>query len=208
MREFLNLKFEGRHACLVPLEMSHLDGLLCAANFSRTTFQFTPVPLDVDAMKAYISTAIDGVKDGSTVPFTILDRKTGRIVGSTRYTNLEYWKWSPNHPLKRSLEIPDALEVGWTWLSEEFQRTGINTDCKILLLTYAFEALKVHRVTFKTDARNEKSRTNIERIGAKLDGIIRNHMPAYDGEIRNSAYYSIIREEWPAVIASLKNKLR
>ena len=208
MNEFENLKFEGRYACLEPLQMGHAENLLSAANFSRNTFQFTPVPSDIDTMKNYISIAIDGRKGGSTIPFVIVEKCTGKIVGTTRYANLEYWKWPPNHPLKRSAGVPDALEIGWTWISEKFQRTGINTDCKILLLTHAFEVLKVHRVTFKTDARNEKSRINIERIGAKLDGIIRQHMPAYDGKVRDSAFFSILISEWPEIITNLRNKLR
>jgi RimJ/RimL family protein N-acetyltransferase len=102
----------------------------------------------------------------------------------------------------------DAVEIGWTWLAASAQRTGINTEAKRLMLGHAFEVWEVHRVTLKTDARNQRSRAAIERLGAKLDGLLRGHMPAYDGEVRTSAVYSIVRDEWPAVRVRLDELVR
>ncbi len=205
---FETLSLVGQYAKLEPLAFEHCQELLSAANFSRSTFDLTDVPSDVDSMNTYISTAIKGRENGTIIPFTVRDKRTGKILGSTRFANLEYWKWRDNHPLKRNSSIPDALEIGWAWLSEDAQRTGITTDCAILLLTQAFEGFNVHRVTFKTDSRNERSRRSIERLGAKLDGVIRYHMPAYDGQIRDSAFYSIISSEWASVSANIRSKLR
>lgn len=99
--------------------------------------------------------------------------------------------------------MPDAIEIGWTWLAPSAQRTPVNTEAKHLMLALAFERWKVHRVTLKTDERNARSRANIERIGGKLDGILRAHMPASDGGVRNTAIYSIVASEWPVVAKRL-----
>jgi RimJ/RimL family protein N-acetyltransferase len=122
--------------------------------------------------------------------------------------NLEYWLDATGHPSTR--DFPDAVEIGATWLSHDAQRTQVNTEAKLLMLTYAFETWGVQRVVLRTDARNQKSRANIERIGAQYEGTLRHHMHSTDGAnngLRNTAVYSIIRQEWDAVKAQLQAKL-
>jgi RimJ/RimL family protein N-acetyltransferase len=136
-----------------------------------------------------------------------VDAVTSTVVGSTRFFNVERWRWPPGHTAQRPPDRPDAVEIGWTWLAAAAQRTPINTEAKLLLLTHAFEAWGCHRVTLKTDSRNQRSRAAIERLGAKLDGIVRAHMPAVDGPIRDTALYSIVAAEWPAIKARLQQRL-
>jgi len=155
-------------------------------------------------MENYVQTALNDREQNQAVPFAVFSLKTGLIVGSTRFGNLKYWKWSPPQGLQREHTTPDVAEIGWTWLSASSQRTPINTEMKYLLLRYAFEAWKVHRVTLKTDSRNIQSRKAIERIGAHFDGILRADMPGVDGNIRDSAYYSILMHEWPEIQDRLK----
>jgi len=121
------------------------------------------------------------------------------VVGSTRFGNLERWT--------RGEDRIDAVEIGWTWLTPSAQRTVVNTEAKLLMLGHAFESWRVHRVTLKTDARNARSRAAIERLGAKLDGLLRAHMPATDDTLRTSAVYSILAGEWPEVRARLIARL-
>lgn len=144
---------------------------------------------------------------GLAVPFVTIDKRRDRVVGSTRFANVEWWKWSgpPAPPIP---EGPDALEIGWTWLAASAQRTGLNTEAKLLMLDHAFGVWKVRRVTLKTDARNARSRAAMERIGATFEGILRAHMPAADGGVRDSAMFSFIAAEWPERRARLAEKLR
>jgi RimJ/RimL family protein N-acetyltransferase len=130
----------------------------------------------------------------------------GRVVGSTSYANFQPWDWA-GHVAQQRSDRPDAVEIGYTWLAASAQRTRCNSEAKYLLLQQAFDFWQVHRVFLKTDARNQRSRAAIERLGARLDGVLRNDMPAVDGTVRSSAYYSLLPEEWPAVKANLEAKL-
>ena len=130
---------------------------------------------------------------GKALPFAIIDRATGRAVGSTRFGNFE-----PAHR---------RVEIGWTWPGTPWQRTAFNTEAKYLLLVHAFESLGLNRVEFKTDVLNERSRKAILRLGALEEGVLRRHMIVRDGRVRDSVYYSIIAEEWPAVKANLRRML-
>jgi RimJ/RimL family protein N-acetyltransferase len=194
---------EGTHVLLDPLSFNHIPALVQAATRSRDTFALTDVPADEHAMRRYVEAALAGRDSGTMLPFAIIDRKTGRVVGSTRFGNIEFWKWPAGSPHQRGTHLPDVVEIGWTWLAPDAQRTGINTEAKILMLTHAFESWLVHRVSFRTDARNERSRVAIARLGAKLDGVIRAAQVAYDGAIRDTAVYSILDSEWPAVKSKL-----
>lgn len=136
-------------------------------------------------MAAWIEQALEELAAGRQIPFAIVDCESGRAVGSTRYLDIQ--------PVNR------ALEVGWTWIGEAFQRTAINTECKLLLLRYAFETLGAFRVQLKTDLRNERSQRAIERIGATREGVLRQNMLLWDGHRRDSVYYSVLVEEWPRV---------
>jgi RimJ/RimL family protein N-acetyltransferase len=183
---------------------------LSAAAGSRESFQYTWVPEPTTAdITRYISAAVAAFEAGTAHSFaTVRIDSPDTVVGSTRFMNLEYWLDTTGHPSIR--DFPDAVEIGATWLSHDAQRTQVNTEEKLLMLTYAFETWEVQRVVLRTDARNAKSRSSIERIGAQYEGTLRHHMHSTDGDnngLRNTATYSIIREEWDAVKASLNSKL-
>ncbi len=194
---------EGVYVLLDPLSLDHIPDLVQAANQSWETFALTDVPANEPAMRRYVEAALAGRDSGTMLPFATIDRKTKRVVGSTRFGNVEFWNWPVANPHQRGTHLPDVVEIGWTWLAPDAQRTGINTEAKLLMLTLAFESWLVHRVSFRTDARNERSRVAIVRLGAQLDGVIRADKVAYDGAIRDTAVYSILDSEWPAA----KNKL-
>jgi RimJ/RimL family protein N-acetyltransferase len=159
-------------------------------------------------MRVYVTQAIEARGAGTAVPFATLDRRSSKIAGATRFFDVQYWRWGADSPHQRGVELPDALEIGHTWLAPWAQRSGINTEAKLLMLTHAFETWRVHRVRLTTDERNARSRAAIERLGAKLDGILRDASAGYDGAIRNTAYYSILDGEWPAAKAALLQRLR
>jgi RimJ/RimL family protein N-acetyltransferase len=184
--------------------MDHVDALLRAASVARDSYALASVPETAEGMTAYVEYALSEQSRGLAIPFATKDSTSGRVVGSTRFLNIERWKWHPPSPRQRDPEYADAVEIGATWLSADAQRTGINTHAKRLLLAHAFEEWQVHRVTLKTDARNARSRTAILRLGARFDGVLRAHMPAFDGAIRDTAFYSILDAEWPAVRARLE----
>ena len=138
-----------------------------------------------------------------------------RVVGSTRFLDLEVFRWPPpwppgvgRGPVPSDGQPPVVAEIGSTWLAPSAQRTGVNAECKLLMLRHAFDVWSVLRVTLKTDARNQVSRDAIERLGATFEGVRRAHSPASDGSIRDTAYYSILRPEWPAVCDRLQRQVR
>jgi RimJ/RimL family protein N-acetyltransferase len=194
------ITLQGNLVRLEPLSVHHLRGLLEAAQLDQSTYSLTSVPTTETAMKSYLETAINNPLQ---MPFATIDTRVNRVVGSTRFA-LEFWAWE--NLLSRAPN-PDAVEIGWTWLAKDAQRSGINTEAKLLMLTHAFETWQVHRVTLKTDARNMRSRNAIERLGAKFDGVLRAAVPASDGGIRDSAYFSILASEWGAVKTRLSNFL-
>lgn len=201
------LTLEGRRVRLIPLDPGHADALHLAASESRATYGFTLVPATLDAMRGTIAELLVEASQGLAVPFATIDAETGRVVGATRFMSLETWRW-PGPCVEPRPIGPDVLEIGGTWLAASAQRTPINTEAKWLMLRHAFEALRVHRVTLKTDARNVRSRTAIERLGARFDGVLRAHMPAAEGGLRDTAFFSILRHEWPAVRERLAARLR
>src|SRR5947208_4836112 len=196
---------QGKHVRLVPLSLDHLDDLVRVAAGPRETYRLTMVPEGVEAMRTYLQTALALRDAGAAVPFATVRVADGRVVGSTRFANLEYWAWPGRG--RAPPEPPDAVEIGWTWLAADAQRTAINTEAKLLMLGHAFDEWRVRRVNLRTDSRNVRSRTAIERLGAKLDGILRAHMPASDGGVRDTATYSILAEEWPAAKKRLSLRL-
>jgi len=184
---------EGRHVRLEPLAKAHLAGL-AEVGLDEELWRWIPTAVRTrEEMAAYIETALQEQERGVSLPFAILEKATGRAIGSTRYGNID--------------RTHHRVEIGWTWVAREWQRTAMNTEAKYLLLKHAFESLGCMRVELKTDSLNEKSRAAILRIGAKEEGIFRNHMITASGRIRHSAYYSIIDSEWPAVKARLEAKL-
>jgi N-acetyltransferase len=206
MESLFPLCLDGRFVRLEPMSPAHVERLVAAAAESRATYTFTNVPPDAAAMTAYVETALADAASGVAVPFVTFDKRRERVVGSTRFGNVDRWSWPgpPAPPIPRG---PDAVEIGWTWLAASAQRTPVNTEAKLLMLTHAFDVWRVRRVTLVTDARNARSRANIERVGGRLDGILRAHGPAWDDTVRNSAYYSILAEEWPAARDRLTARL-
>jgi RimJ/RimL family protein N-acetyltransferase len=184
---------EGRHVRLEPLAKAHLAGL-AAVGLDEELWRWIPTQVrTAEEMAAYIETALEEQARGVSLPFAIVEKSSGRAIGSTRYGNID--------------RTHHRVEIGWTWVAAEWQRTAVNTEAKFLLLRHAFETLGCIRVELKTDSLNEKSRAAILRVGAQLEGIFRNHMITASGRIRHSAYYSIIDSEWPAAKARLESKL-
>ncbi|MFM8856655.1 MAG: GNAT family N-acetyltransferase [Actinomycetota bacterium] len=200
---------EGATVRLEPLSLEHLNGLLAACSGSRDTYQYTwvPEPRSSD-VEEYIEAALRQHELGTALPFATRKLDSGEIVGSSRYMNVEYW---PNRNLSPSTsEVPDALEIGSTWLADHAQRTSVNTEAKLLMLTQAFEVYGVKRVNLRTDARNARSRANIERVGAVLEGVLRHHQRSADGGnngVRDTAAYSLLASEWPDAKRALTEKL-
>lgn len=191
--------------------MSHVGGLLAAATECRDTYGFTLVPGDRESMARYVRAALEDQRTGWALPFAVRDGAGGRVVGATRFLDLDYWSWPPSWPPGRSTPEPGAVptvaEIGSTWLAASAQRTGSNTEMKLLMLGHAFDEWRVLRVTLKTDARNQRSRAAIERIGGRFEGVRRAHARAVDGSVRDSAYYSVLAEEWPRVREGLQARL-
>ncbi|MEV8634790.1 GNAT family protein [Streptosporangium sp. NPDC051023] len=201
----------GKRVCLEPLGAEHVDGLVEAATESRDAYDFTLVPPDTVSMDRYVQAALDDRRTGWALPFAIRDLRSGKVIGSTRFLDLDYWSWPPSWPPGRTTPRPDAVptvaEIGSTWLAASAQRTGCNTEAKLLMLGHAFDVWAVLRVTLKTDARNQRSRRAIENIGGLFEGVRRAHARTVDGSIRDTAYYSILVEEWPQVRTHLEARL-
>jgi RimJ/RimL family protein N-acetyltransferase len=183
---------------LEPLAIEHCAPLVAAASEQPDLYMWSGVPRSVPEMQAYIEAALASQEQGHMRPFAIVLQGDDRVVGTTRYYGIERWAWPLGHR-EHGRATPDVCDIGYTWLARSSMRTGVNTQAKRLLLQYAFETWRVHRVGLRTDVRNVRSRSAIERIGAKLDGCLRSERPATDGAVRDSAVYSIVASEWPAV---------
>jgi RimJ/RimL family protein N-acetyltransferase len=184
---------EGRHVRLEPLTMAHHAGL-CEVGLDADLWRWVTSNIATpDDMRKYIEIALKAQSDGIALPFATIDKASGRVVGSTRFGNIE--------------KANRGVEIGWTWIGKAWQRTAINTEAKYLMLTHAFEVFCCIRLALKTDVLNEKSRNAIVRLGAKEEGIFRNHMIMDSGRVRNSIWFSILDREWPDVKAGLEAKL-
>lgn len=174
---------ENERAKLVPLEEIHYELLLPIA-MQPSLWKFTSAKIVTPKdFRKYFETALSEKAQGSSIPFAIMDKSNGKYAGCTRFGNIS--------------EEHKRLEIGWTWYAEEAQRTGLNKACKFLLLSYCFENLGLNRVELKTSLLNEKSQTAMIKIGAVQEGILRRHMINEDGSLRDSVYFSFIKEEWP-----------
>ncbi len=185
----------GRLVRLEPLSEAHVPDLAIAGS-DEAIWNFMPYGLVTTEtkMRAWVQEILSRQARGTDIVFAVIHLGTGRVVGSTRYMDIQ----RPHR----------GLEIGGTWYAREHRRTGVNTECKYLLLRHAFEGLGCIRVQLKTDARNEPSQRAIERIGAVREGVLRNHMIMPDGHFRHSVYYSIIDSEWPQVKAGLEQIMR
>jgi RimJ/RimL family protein N-acetyltransferase len=196
----------GRFVRLEPLAMEHAEALAKAAASDRATFGLTTVPDGMAEAERYVAVSLDRQATGRELPFAVRRLSDDQIVGSTRFLDLDVFAWPAPSPAAagagappNDLNPPSVAEIGSTWYSASAQRTAVNTEAKLLLLSHAFDVWSALRISFKTDARNTASRNAIERLGAQFEGIRRAHVPAVDGTIRDSAYFSIIRAEWPSI---------
>jgi RimJ/RimL family protein N-acetyltransferase len=206
------LVLEGTSVRLEPLAASHIDALVEAAAEDRSAYQWAYTPDGLEEMTAYVHSALEKVASGAHVAFATVrkgggDRGSDRVVGATRFCEIAYWEWPPGAIHQRH-GVPDVVDIGFTWLAGSAQRTSVNTEAKLLMMTHAFEEWRVHRVALQTDVRNKKSWAAIERIGGQLDGIMRADRPGADDTVRTSARFSIMAEEWPAVKARLSERLQ
>jgi RimJ/RimL family protein N-acetyltransferase len=190
----LSESFRGRLVRVEPLSAEHEAGLIEAAGDPE---MFTWMPVDMassrDALHEWLMSTLAAGREGSGVPFAIVGADSGRVLGSTRFLELRF-----EHL---------RAEIGWTWLTRSAWSTGVNVETKLLLLEHAFERVGLRRVEFKTDARNARSRGALLALGSTFEGILRKHMVVRNGGARDSAYYSVIDDEWPAVKAHLHQRL-
>ena len=188
----------GQLVRLEPMAVQHVEGLVEAANEDRSTYLYTRIPKSKEEMGAYVRGLLEEWERGEAIPFVQIGVEDDVVVGATRFMTIR--RDSPGVPAF-------AVEIGGTWLSGSAQRSGINTEAKLLLLEYAFTTLKVARVDLKTDARNDRSRAAILRIGATYEGVLRSFQPSMvageEGHFRDTAMFSIISNEWSGVLESL-----
>ena len=193
-----DIHLTGNYVRLEPLDHRHVGGLVAAAAADPSLYRWSPIPQGVVEATRYVDTALTWRDEGTAVPFATVRMADGVVIGSTRFWNLERWSWPQGHA-RHGRSAPDACEIGWTWLAQSAIRTAANTEAKLLMLTHAFESWQVLRVCFHTDVRNQRSRSALERIGGQFEGILRSHRMAADFIPRDSARYSIVASEWPAV---------
>ncbi len=185
---------KGKYATLEPLSVDHVSELGEASKDGELwKLWFTVVP-SPETVEQYVKNALDMFDKHTAMPFVIRDNKSGKIIGSTRFCNIE--------------EHSQRAEIGYTWYAKSYQRSPINTECKLMLLTYAFEQLDAIAVEFRTHWHNQASRRAIERLGAKQDGVLRNHQKMVDGSYRDTVVFSIINHEWSSVKNGLEFKLK
>lgn len=185
---------QGQHVILQPMTQAHAEGLLAIGQYDPD-WLYLPRPCLSDIADTYrwLAEALKARHEGHQLPFVLVQPLTGKVMGTSRYMNIR--------PRDR------ALEIGWTWLGRDFQRTPVNTEAKYLLLKHAFETLGALRVELKTDGRNLRSQNAIARIGAVKEGVFRQHMQVRDGYQRDTVWFSIIGDEWPQVKSKLEHLL-
>lgn len=184
----------GTQVQLQPLSESHLDAL-CQVGLDPELWKWIPSQvLDRDQMLRFIRTQLADQEKGTALPFATIERASGKVVGNTRFMNIDM-------PNKR-------VEIGGTWIAKPWQRTALNTEAKFLMMRHAFETLGCNRVEWKTDALNTQSRNAILRLGAKQEGIFRQHVVTWSGRLRDSVYFSVIAPEWPDVKQALEAKIK
>jgi RimJ/RimL family protein N-acetyltransferase len=195
MTQWETAALEGRVVRLEPMTKEHARGLWEASRVPET-WRWLPVlqPATRTELDTFVSAALEAAAAGAEHPFVTVDVATGRVLGSTRFLALR-----PGHR---------SVEIGWTWLHPDAWGTGANVEAKLLMLAHAFDAWGCRRVELKTDARNERARRAIEALGATFEGIHRKHMLVREGENRDSAWYSVIDDEWPAVRSRLEDRVR
>lgn len=184
----------GEFVQLIPLTLDHSDALW-EVGHHPSIWEWNSWPVaSREEMVTYVKAALEGQSNGDMLPFVTVEKKSGQFIGSTRFA---------------AISLPNRrLEIGWTWITPAWQRTFVNTEAKLLMLRYAFNTLECNRVEWKTDALNMQSRKAILRLGATFEGTFRQHMTTSTPRLRDTVYFSVIKEEWPAVEQHLVGKLR
>jgi N-acetyltransferase len=198
----LDPELRGDQVRLEPLQADHAPGLAAASAGDPELYRWTRVPASQPEALRYIEIAAEARRAGSAAPFAVIRLADEAVIGSTRLWDLHWLDWPAGHPRHGSTD-PDTCEIGHTWLAHSAIRTGINTEIKRLMLTFAFETWHVQSVCFHTDARNERSRRALARIGARYEGVLRAHRLGADGLSRDSARFAITAADWPPVRAHL-----
>ena len=187
------ITLEGSHVRLEPLSESHHDAL-CEVGLDPELWNLIPIRvLDRDQMLRYIRAHLSDQEKGTSIPFATIDRASGKVAGATRFMNID--------------AANKRVEIGSTWIAKPWQRTAINTEAKYLMMRHAFETLGCNRVEWKTDALNTQSRNAILRLGAKQEGVFRQHIVTWSGRLRDTVYFSMIAPEWPEVRKNLEAKI-
>jgi len=194
----LDPELTGQYVRLEPLGEHHLAGLVAASADEPELFRMSKVPVGEAEVERYIEAAKAARDAGTAAPFTVVRLADEVVIGSSRLFDLAWWPWPEGHP-RHGHDGPDTCEIGHTWLTRSAIRTGANTEMKRLMLTLAFETWQVQSVSFHTDARNDRSRRALSRIGARYEGILRSHRLAADDQPRDSARFAITAADWPAV---------
>jgi len=198
----LPVTLSGRFVTLTPLTPDDVPGLVHAASGDRSTFTWSLIPDTLDAMEAVVRNLLADQEARTAVPFVTRARDTGEIIGMTRFLLLRWWRQRP---------YPDAAEIGGTFLAAPYQRTACNTEAKFLMMSHAFDVWGVQRLDLKSDARNERSRRAMERLGAHFEGVLRSWQPSQvdgeEGQTRDTSMYSVMPDEWPSVRAGLLERL-
>ncbi|WP_423407045.1 GNAT family N-acetyltransferase [Heyndrickxia sp. MSNUG] len=188
------ISLEGPTVTLMPMEMEQLNDLWNVAQ-AQEIWEFTASKIkSKEDMKLTIEAATAEREKGIQMPFVVVDKESGKMIGSSRYLDV-----SSSHK---------SLEIGWTWYHPDYWRTRVNTETKFLMLQYAFEEMDMNRVQFCTDFRNIRSQTAISRLGAKKEGVLRRHRVIADGYVRDTVVFSIIKEEWPMVKLTLQDMMK
>jgi N-acetyltransferase len=198
----LDPELTGRHVRLEPLQERHLAGLVAASAGDPELYRMSKVPVGDAEVARFIEIASGAREAGIAAPFAVVRLADEVVIGSTRLFDLEWWAWPEGHP-RHAHDGPDTCEIGHTWLTRSAIRTSANTEMKRLMLTFAFETWHVQSVCFHTDARNERSRRALGRIGARYEGILRAHRLAADDQPRDSARFSVTAADWPTTRAHL-----
>jgi RimJ/RimL family protein N-acetyltransferase len=202
-----NVELIGRHVRLEPLDLKHVGALVAAAAPDPSLYRWSPVPQGRAEAQKYVETALAWQAAGTALPFATVRLSHGVVIGSTRFWNIERWAWPQGHD-RHGRGLPDACEIGYSWLTPSAIRTAANTEAKLLMLEHAFETWGTLRVCFHTDARNQQSRAALKRLGAKFEGVLRSHRMAADFIPRDSLRFSIVAAEWPSVKERLIGRLR
>ena len=202
----------GGHLRLEPLSVAHAEGLALASDGDRRTFGWTRVPEGLEDTIDYVRTALRAASTGMQASFAVITTSDDRVVGTSRFLNMERWTDRPSSGSDDGSDAPDTVEIGSTWYAPEAQGTFVNPETKLLMLRHAFEVWNVQRVQLRTDARNERSRAAIARLGASFEGVLRRAHPGSGDEGRHSstrdtAVYSIVPDEWPGVEAGLLRRI-